>query len=127
MVEHVVIFCINDADASSLENLHNELYSLSSLPSVSRLVFGKDHILTRAKGYTHGLVTSHSSKEAAAAYQSHPEHIRVRDKVLLPLVDKSIGVLSMDFEASPTCRNTERNILLGTIVVLLGYLFIKRN
>ena len=70
MVEHFVLFAlkedITDAEYAKLEH---EIYALQVLPGCTRLSFGKDHILTRGKGYTYALMTRHTSRATAQSYQ----------------------------------------------------------
>ncbi|GMI09433.1 hypothetical protein TrVE_jg8813 [Triparma verrucosa] len=120
-VEHFVLFTFKEnLSPSDSSHLTKSLYSLSSIPGCTRLTFGCDHILLRSKGYTHACMTRHVSKEAAKAYQIHPEHVRVRDEVIVPLLKRGEDgkpiILSVDFEAEVAEPIRWREILSGAAV-----------
>ena len=118
MVEHFVLFTLKDGvtDAQYAE-LETAIYGLSGLPGCTRLTFGKDHILTRGRGFSHALMTRHTSKETAKSYQLHPEHARVRDTVIVPLLKRDDAgkpvLLSVDFEAKVAESTRWSALLVG--------------
>jgi hypothetical protein len=50
------------------------------------------------KGYTHGFVMTFKSAKARDAYLPHPEHEKVKKKVLALLEGGLAGVVAFDFE-----------------------------
>ena len=70
-----------------------------------------------------------TSKEAEAAYQTHPQHVHVRDKILKPLFSGENPVLAMDYEYDKSvCPIDWRHFLLfgGLSGFLLGTLLSRR-
>ena len=132
MVEHFVLFSLKDdlTDAQKTE-LKEAIYSLRTLPGCSRLTFGEDHILTRGKGYTHALMSRHTSREAAKSYQVHPEHVRVRDEIIVPLIKREGGkpvILSVDFDAEVAEPLRWRELVLGAVAGAgLAAAFLRRR
>ncbi len=117
MVEHFVLFTLKeDVTDAQYAELERAIYGLSGLPGCTRLTFGRDHVLTRGRGYTHALMTRHASRAAAAAYQLDPEHVRVRDAVIAPLLQRDGAgkpvLLSVDFEAK-VAEPTRWSVLLA--------------
>lgn len=86
MVTHVVIWKMKpeaegqDA-AANMAKMQNLLYGLKGVvPGLLDLNCGVDFNRSAA-AYDFALVTVHSSREALALYQDHPEHVKVRDFV----------------------------------------------
>ena len=69
------------------------------------------------------------SKEAEAAYQTHAQHVHVRDKILKPLFAGESPVLAMDYEwDKPVCPiDWKHSVLLGGLAgLLVGALLSRR-
>ena len=134
MVEHIVLFKLKaEVTAEEKQRAKDEIYALySSIPGITRITYGEDHILTRGKGFTHALITRHTSKETAVAYQAHPEHIRVRDHILIPLIERDNSgapiVLSVDFLAHVIESWRLKELIFGALAgSAISFLFLFRN
>lgn len=56
----------------------------------------------RGKGYTYGLSVRLRSKDDLTKYQAHPEHLRVKDEVMKPLMAAPAPV-ALDWESPRHC------------------------
>ena len=72
---------------------------LTSIPGVLSVSAGANYT-TRGQGYNAGIVVRLASKEAEAAYQTHAEHVRVRDEIIKPLF--SAPPIVLDWECKPS-------------------------
>ncbi|CAL9219558.1 unnamed protein product [Arabidopsis halleri] len=81
IVEHVVLFKLNDDDVDSnkINSMVNGLNKLVNLNQVLHLSCGSIHRLssTTASDFTHVLHSRYRSKEDLNAYAIHPDHVRV--------------------------------------------------
>ena len=62
-----------------------EVMGLKNIPGVVSVSCGPNYT-KRGQGYTLAVVVRLISKEAEEGYQKHPEHVRVRDSIIAPLV-----------------------------------------
>ena len=95
-VEHLVL--LKTKRAPSPEELAR-IQSLAKLPGVVFVAAGKNYT-ARGQGFNFGISVRFTSPEAEVAYQTHPEHVAVRDEVIKPLLDSNQAgpILAMDFE-----------------------------
>ena len=100
VIEHIVLLSVKpDAEGEAVERMLDELYSLQyQVPSVLALSVGKKLDNGEGGEYTHALVVRFPNKAALEAYQVHPEHVRVVQEVLKPLIDTDL-TLAVDYEA----------------------------
>ncbi|CAD5315222.1 Stress responsive alpha-beta barrel [Arabidopsis suecica] len=81
IVEHVVLFKLNDDDVDSgkINSMVNGINELVNLDQVLHLYCGSIHrlITTTASDFTHVLHSRYRSKEDLNAYAIHPDHVRV--------------------------------------------------
>eukprot|EP00466_Bigelowiella_natans_P001741 jgi/Bigna1/140344/aug1.55_g15052 len=71
---------------------------LSKIPGVISASGGPNYT-KRGKGYNYGISMVFESKEAEAAYQVHPDHVKfVKERVRPALSKASDPVLAVDFE-----------------------------
>ncbi|CAE5959911.1 unnamed protein product [Arabidopsis arenosa] len=79
IVEHVVLFKLNDVDSGKINSMVNGLNELVNLNQVLHLSCGSIHRLssTTASDFTHVLHSRYRSKEDLNAYAIHPDHVRV--------------------------------------------------
>ena len=79
--------------------------SLASLDGVISIHCGSQQEMypgyqQRAQGFTHGLVANFVDRDALAAYDKHPEHVRVKTELIAPFLDKTLPspILAIDYE-----------------------------
>ncbi|CAL9218511.1 unnamed protein product [Arabidopsis halleri] len=79
IVEHVVLFKLNDVDSGKINSMVNGISELVNLNQVLHLSCGSIHRLssTTASAFTHVLHSRYRSKEDLNAYAIHPDHVRV--------------------------------------------------
>ncbi|XP_020867312.1 stress-response A/B barrel domain-containing protein DABB1 [Arabidopsis lyrata subsp. lyrata] len=79
IVEHVVLFKLNDVDSGKINSMVNGINELVNLNQVLHLSCGSIHRLssTTASDFTHVLHSRYKSKEDLNAYAIHPDHVRV--------------------------------------------------
>ena len=127
MIEHVVLAKmhrpLSEEEKSTIEK------KLLTIPGVLAVTAGENYT-TRALEYTTGIIVRLTTKEAEAAYQTHPVHVEVRDTILKPLVIKGTEstppVLAMDYECA---RPMEwKGLMLGAAAgagMLVGFAIAK--
>lgn len=120
-VEHIVLLKTSRPIG---ESEHAAIMGLAStVPGVISVSVG-DNYTDRGLGYSIGIVVRLTSKEAEAAYQTHPEHVRVRDTIIKPLLrqQESCGgyeannaILAVDYVHQPPLLSKRefRYLLLG--------------
>lgn len=102
-VEHVVLMVLkNTASEEELAKATEQVMALETAPGVLSFSFGPTTTPERSGPYTHCLVSRHANVAAAKAYQVHEAHVRVRDEVLGPLIDRTapLPVLAVDIPAN---------------------------
>ncbi|KXS14686.1 dabb-domain-containing protein [Gonapodya prolifera JEL478] len=65
------------------------------VPGVIRATAGETFTTERAQGFTHLLVVELVDRAALQMYQTHPDHVAVRDKVIVPNFE---GMLAVDLD-----------------------------
>jgi hypothetical protein len=97
MIEHLVLLKLKpDASAAEEEQMVKALKSLSKfIPVIRELSCGRN-TGDRNQGFTHGLRVRFESAADLEAYIDHPEHKRVVDECLTPVID---DVIVVDYEA----------------------------
>jgi hypothetical protein len=99
MLDHLVLFrFLRHLGAAAIDSLIDELRHLAqSTPGVSSFRVGAyDSPEGLNRGYTHGFVMTFMTEAARDAYLTHPDHLRVVDK-LLPMLEGGLdGVLAFD-------------------------------
>lgn len=96
IVEHVVLFKVKPGvPALQAEALVSGLRSLKSLDLVMDLSAGPA-LQASSGSYTHALHCRYKDKEALQAYATHPLHVDVVQKRVVPIVE---DVLAIDWEA----------------------------
>lgn len=74
--------------AEGLHGLKNHV------PGVVWITAGRN-FTDRGKGFNFGLVVRLESKAALEGYRAHPEHVRVVDELIKPIIDE---LLAVDYE-----------------------------
>ncbi len=97
MIEHLVLLKMKpDASPAEAEKMMDGLKSLPRrIPSIRELSCGRN-TGDRSQGFTHGLLVRFESASDLEAYIAHPEHRRVVDEDLTPVID---DVIVVDYEA----------------------------
>ena len=101
-IEHVVLM---KASRPFSEAETAEVMGLKEIPGVVSVSCGPNYT-KRGQGYTLAVVVRLTTKEAEEGYQTHPEHVRVRDSIIAPLVAAAEApkVLVVDYEHEvPEC------------------------
>ena len=97
MVDHLVLFAVNEASPEDVEDLLASIRGLrGSIANVVDLSVGED-FSGRAKGYTHGLFVRFRTADDLRAYLDHPDHRAVVEK----LEALTTGRLVVDYDHEP--------------------------
>jgi len=95
-VIHTVLLKLKEGVSDEqVANLRTELATLTSIPGVRAVSSGRTFTTTRNGGFTFGLTVELDSKDALPVYAAHPDHVRVRDTFILPIID---GLVALDWE-----------------------------
>mmetsp|Transcript_17643 Transcript_17643/g.31657 ORF Transcript_17643/g.31657 Transcript_17643/m.31657 type:complete len:144 (+) Transcript_17643:30-461(+) len=128
-VVHIVLLQVADpTDPKTLRSMEEAVKTMQTIPGVTGASFGPNYT-QRGKGYNFGFVVRFESKESEAKYQVHPDHVRVRDTLIKPLVVKGgAGVLALDYEdLTSTSKTTSQQLpmflgLVSFASFAVGYL-----
>lgn len=95
MVEHIVLFKWKETTTpEEIEAVMEGLKGLKSkIPGIVDLSCGKN-FTDRSKGFEYGLVVRFRDREALDAYQPHPEHQKVVQNLIQPIL---AGILAVDY------------------------------
>lgn len=93
MVEHIVLFqWIDTASAPDIERAVEGLRALKGeIEGIVELSCGTN-TSDRSQGYTHGLYVRFVDRASLEAYQPHPAHQEVVQKLILPLSKNTLVV-----------------------------------
>ncbi len=96
MVEHIVLFQWKDtATPKQIEAVMTGLKGLKDkIPGIVDLSCGKN-FTDRSRGFEYGLVVRFRDREALDAYQPHPEHQKVVQNFIQPIL---AGILAVDYD-----------------------------
>ncbi len=95
MITHIVLFKLKDRSAEKLEEARAVLAGLDgNVPVLRHLEVGVD-VIGKERSYDIALTAKFDTLEDLAAYQVHPEHIRVKDYI----VEASTGIVAVDYES----------------------------
>ena len=126
-IEHIVLLKLarqfTVAEAADLQT------GILSIPGVLSISQGPNYT-SRSLEYNYGIVVRLVSKEAEAAYQLHPEHVRVRDTIIKPNLAKGADgtppVLAMDYACQAAATPMPwRLVAAAGLGVLLGLTLAK--
>lgn len=93
MIVHVVLFKF--PESADAERARARLLTMSGkIPGLISVETGLD-VTRSARSYDLALITRHTSKEALAAYQTHPVHVEVATFIR----ERMNGAAAVDFEA----------------------------
>ena len=98
--------------------MRKQLLEIDGVLSVS----AGENYTSRGQGYNAGIVVRFSSKEAEAAYQSHPTHVAVRDNIIKPLLNTSAGppLIVLDYAfVEPSRPSDYKGLVYGFAAGLL--------
>ncbi|PIF05396.1 MAG: stress responsive protein [Draconibacterium sp.] len=98
MINHVVLFKLNDYQAEEKRKVITEMKSLleglkEKIKEVKFLQVGTNYDLN-ARSYDIALITHFDNLEALNEYRDHPEHIKVVEKIALWATSRA----AVDFE-----------------------------
>mmetsp|Transcript_49422 Transcript_49422/g.105538 ORF Transcript_49422/g.105538 Transcript_49422/m.105538 type:complete len:134 (-) Transcript_49422:364-765(-) len=63
-----------------------------------------ENYTTRGQGFNYAIVVRFENQEAEKAYQTHPEHVKLKETVLKPLIKGESPLLAIDFvDTRPVC------------------------
>ncbi len=97
MVEHLVLLKMKpEASAEQAEKMISGLKSLAERISTIRELTCGANTGDRSQGFTHGLFVRFASVADLDSYVAHPEHKRVVEEFLTPVID---DVIVVDYEA----------------------------
>ena len=119
-VEHIVL-CKFKRMPTAAEAAR--INGLTAVPGVA-FVAGGPNYTERGQGHNYAFSVRLTSKEAEVAYQTHELHTKVRDEVIVPLLEPGTKPLVVDFEHS---QRLNRGLLLGLAVGLLVGVAIGRR
>lgn len=95
MIQHMVMFKfkpeVTDADIEALEAQMNRLPD--TIVEIQSYEFGRD-VVGSERSYDFGLVSLFANLEALGRYQTHPDHLKVLERVRA----MSDRVVTVDFE-----------------------------
>ncbi|MEC4806774.1 MAG: Dabb family protein [Jaaginema sp. PMC 1079.18] len=96
MIEHIVLFQWQEtATPEQIEAVITGLKGLKNqIPGIIDLSCGKN-FCDRAQGFEYGLVVRFRDRAALEAYQPHPEHQKVVQNLIKPIL---AGILAVDYE-----------------------------
>ena len=100
MIHHVVLFRFRpDAEQAAIEGVFTDLAGLGAkIPGILSYAGGPYSSPEGLnKGYTHGFVMGFEDAVARDAYLPHPEHEKVKAKILELLDGGLDGVVAFDF------------------------------
>ena len=102
MITHIVLLKIrSDVSQEDLDRVFSDLATLKTkidgLLSFSGGPYSSHEGLSR--GFTHGFVMTFSDAEARDVYLPHPEHERVKSRILEILDGGLDGVIAFDYES----------------------------
>ena len=115
-VEHIVLFKTSRSfTADEIAEIRTRLLKIPGVLSVS---VGMNYT-KRALEYAAGVVVRLTTKEAEVAYQTHPQHIYVRDNLLKPVMitgtDSNPPVLAMDYQFHESVSIFNWQVLAGFV------------
>lgn len=95
MVEHIVLFKWKDtATPKQIEAVMEGLNGLKDkIPGIVDLSCGKN-FTDRGQGFEYGLVVRFRDRDALEAYQPHPEHQKIVQNLIQPIL---AGILAVDY------------------------------
>jgi Stress responsive A/B Barrel Domain len=88
MLRHIAMFRFNDGTASEqIDSLTAALRALPSrIPAVREYTVGRDLVLVEANRYDYAVVATFDDETGWREYMDDPEHGRIRDELLGPIV-----------------------------------------
>lgn len=95
MVEHIVLFKWKDtATPKQIKAVMEGLNGLKDkIPGIVDLSCGKN-FTDRGQGFEYGLVVRFRDRAALEAYQPHPEHQKIVQNLIQPIL---AGILAVDY------------------------------
>lgn len=93
MIEHIVLFRFkNSGDEAARKRLIEGLLGLNGkVPSIRSISSGLN-FSNRSDGYEVGLVIRFDDQAGLDSYQIHPEHVKVVETCVKPVVEKVLAV-----------------------------------
>ena len=138
VLQHLVLLKLrSDMSTEEFEALReNAKGMVGKIEGVLWVDVGKQEVMypgynDRSAGYTHMLVVTLASRKALEAYDTHPEHVRVKTNHIVPLLNKSDEkpILALDWMANTNPLFTKPNWNIGMIsaLVAIGGIVVMRS
>ena len=121
VVEHIVL--LKTSRPFNQDEIRSIGAAIMSIPGVLSISVGNNYT-TRGLEYTSGIVVRLKDKDTEKAYQMHPEHIRVRDELIKPVLRKGTDttppVIAMDYVFDAPEPEMSKTVLLCAAFGALG-------
>ena len=129
VVQHLVLLKLRSTvTAEEVQALKDNLLGMvGRIEGVLWVDFGAQQCMypsysDRSSGYTHALVVTLRDSKTLEAYDSHPEHVRVKSQHIAPLLDKTTDkpILALDWITKTNPLFTQNNWNLGVVSAILA-------
>jgi len=98
MIKHIVLLKIKPGvSKDKIEEMYDNLFRLKDLISgIAMISGGKNNSPeNKSKEYTEGFVLNFENKEIREMYLNHPDHIKVAEQYISPIID---DIVVFDYE-----------------------------
>ena len=129
VLQHLVLLKLrDDVSAEDFGALKKNLMGMvGKIDGVLWVDVGKQEVMypsynDRSAGYNHMLIVTLRDRKALEAYDSHPEHVRVKNEYIIPLLNKSTEkpILALDWMSKTNPIFTQSNWSVGVISALIA-------
>ena len=138
VLQHLVLLKLrSNVTSQEVQDLKDNLLGMvGKIDGVLWVDFGAQQCMypsysDRSKGYTHILIVTLRDEKSLEAYDSHPEHVRVKSEHIGPLLDKSVEnpILALDWltKTNPLFTQSNWNVGILSALVAIGGIVIIRS
>ena len=129
VLQHLVLLKLrSNVSPTEVQHLKDNLLGMvGKIDGVLWVDFGAQQCMypsynDRSGGYTHMLIVTLRDEKALEAYDSHPEHVRVKTEHIVPLLDKSSEkpILALDWLTKTNPLFTQNNWNVGILSALIA-------
>lgn len=98
MINHIVL--LQFKPNITQDQIHSAYNQLALIPSIKEFTFGANCSPEQLnKGFTHAFIMRFDDIEGRDAYLNHPDHIRIAQEVIVPLLENGLETaLTIDYE-----------------------------